>query len=351
MSRVQLRILDLRKRNQIGQKELAEQIGVSVQTVSKWENEICMPDISLLPEIAEFFQVSVDEVLGLKPLPGEKYIPVRSGEKDYWDSRLNYLKVSRKSFWNDDYLQFLVEKVWKIDKPVQILDCGCGFGYMGQMLLPHLPEGSGYTGIDFSRNMVEEGKRLFGELGMRGEFICDDFRTYRFNCQYDFVISQAALRHAGNAKAFLQKMISQAKSGGLVAAVDVNREFEYDGFYIDGMDYQELCSRGGFRKMWSKELACQDRDYAVGMRLPVMMQKEGLADVQRGGRRTHYPAVYKPRHGPERGGRLLPEAAENTGICGKEQRKPDVSAMAGAGHQLWVESLKVIRQKCEEEME
>lgn len=279
MSRVQLRILDLRKRNQIGQRELAEQIGVSVQTVSKWENEICMPDISLLPEIAEFFQVSVDEVLGLKPLPGEKYIPVRSGEKDYWDSRLNYLKVSRKSFWNDDYLQFLVEKVWKIDKPVQILDCGCGFGYMGQMLLPHLPEGSGYTGIDFSRNMVEEGKRLFGELGMRGEFICDDFRTYRFNCQYDFVISQAALRHAGNAKAFLQKMISQAKSGGLVAAVDVNREFEYDGFYIDGMDYQELCSRGGFRKMWSKELACQDRDYAVGMRLPVMMQKEGLADV------------------------------------------------------------------------
>lgn len=31
--------------------------------------------------------------------------------------------------------------------------------------------------------------------------------------------------------------------------------------------------------MWSKELACQDRDYAIGIRLPVMMKKEGLAEV------------------------------------------------------------------------
>lgn len=279
MSRIQLRIFDLRKRKQIGQRELAERLGVSVQTVSKWENDICMPDISLLPDIADFFQVTVDEVLGLKPLPGEEYIPVRSGEKDYWESRLNYLKACRKSYWNEDYMQFLVEKVWRIEKPVQILDCGCGFGYVGQMMLPLLPAGSSYTGIDFSRNMIEEGKRLFAELGLRGEFICDDFRTYRFNQQYDFVISQTAMRHAGNAQAFLQKMISLTKSGGLVAAADVNREFEYDGFYIDGMDYQELCARGGFRKMWSKELACQDRDYAIGIRLPVMMKKEGLAEV------------------------------------------------------------------------
>ena len=68
MSRIQLRIYDLRKRKQIGQRELAEQLGVSVQTVSKWENEISMPDISLLPDIAAFFQVTVDEVLGLRQI-------------------------------------------------------------------------------------------------------------------------------------------------------------------------------------------------------------------------------------------------------------------------------------------
>ncbi len=279
MSNIQLRIFDLRKKNRIGQRELADRLGVSVQTVSKWENAVSMPDISLLPDIAAFFQVSVDELLGLKPLPGEAYIPVRSGEKDYWDSRLHYLTASRKSFWNPDYLEFLVKKVWKLHNPTQILDCGCGFGYMGQMLLPLLPEGSSYTGIDFNRNMIEAATRLFAEDNLQGEFICDDFMTCRPPQKYDLVISQAAMRHVGNARGFLKKMISHAKRGGLVAAIDVNREFESDGFYIDGMDYQELCSRNGFRKMWSRELSCQDRDYAIGMRLPVMMHLEGLLDV------------------------------------------------------------------------
>ena len=87
---------------------------------------------------------------GLCRWPEKEYIPVRSGEKDYWEDRLAYLKASRRAMWNEDYLRFLVEQVWEIDRPVDVLDCGCGFGYMGRMMLPLLPEGSTYTGIDFS---------------------------------------------------------------------------------------------------------------------------------------------------------------------------------------------------------
>ncbi len=47
------------------QEQLAEKLGISPQSVSKWENEISMPDIALLPEIAEVFGVSVDELFGL----------------------------------------------------------------------------------------------------------------------------------------------------------------------------------------------------------------------------------------------------------------------------------------------
>lgn len=279
MSKIQLRIYDLRKKNLIGQKELAAKLGVSIQTISKWENDICMPDISLLPEIAQFFQVSVDELLGLKPLPDEEYIPAKSGEKEYWEQRLNYLIASRKFFWNEDYLQFLTEKVWKIEEPVDILDCGCGFGYMGKLLLSYLPEGSTYTGIDFSSNMIEEGKKFFQKAGYPGEFICDDFRRHVFSKKYDLVISQCAMRHVNKPQEFLQKMVEQTKSGGMVIAIDVNRELESDGFYMDGLDYFELCKRDGFHKMWEKELACQGRDYAVGMRMPIMMQQEGLIHV------------------------------------------------------------------------
>ena len=279
MAAIRLRIYDLRKAGQMSQKELADGVGVSVQTVSKWENNVCMPDIALLPDIAKFFRVTVDALLGLVPLAGEEYIPVRSGEKDYWEDRLAYLKASRRAMWNEDYLRFLVEQVWKIDRPVDLLDCGCGFGYMGLRLLPLLPEGSTYTGIDFSAGLLRAAKKLFGEAGYQAEWICDDFRSHSFRKHYDITLSQCAMRHVNEPQGFLRKMIAQTKQDGLVIAIDVNRELESDGLYIDGLEYSELCSRTGFRKMWKKERECQGRDYAIGMRLPFMMREEGLVDV------------------------------------------------------------------------
>jgi len=50
----------LRNRKNISQEKLAEHLNVSFQAVSKWENHFNLPDISLLPKIAEFFNVSID---------------------------------------------------------------------------------------------------------------------------------------------------------------------------------------------------------------------------------------------------------------------------------------------------
>lgn len=47
------------------QERLASLIGVSAQAISKWENEISMPDITLLPNIAEVFGISIDELFDL----------------------------------------------------------------------------------------------------------------------------------------------------------------------------------------------------------------------------------------------------------------------------------------------
>lgn len=54
------------KRKAMGmtQEELAAKLGVSPQAVSKWENNLSCPDISLLPAIAKIFGTSVDELLG-----------------------------------------------------------------------------------------------------------------------------------------------------------------------------------------------------------------------------------------------------------------------------------------------
>lgn len=57
------KIRTLRKKQGITQEQLAERIGVSFQAVSKWENDIAMPDITLVPVIAQYFGVSTDELL------------------------------------------------------------------------------------------------------------------------------------------------------------------------------------------------------------------------------------------------------------------------------------------------
>lgn len=57
------KIKSLRKKKGITQEQLAEKIGVSFQAVSKWENDITLPDLTLIPVLASFFGVSTDEVL------------------------------------------------------------------------------------------------------------------------------------------------------------------------------------------------------------------------------------------------------------------------------------------------
>ena len=55
----------LRHEKDITQEEFAVVLGVSCQSVSRWENGICYPDIELLPDIAEFFGVTVDCLMGV----------------------------------------------------------------------------------------------------------------------------------------------------------------------------------------------------------------------------------------------------------------------------------------------
>lgn len=54
------------------------------------------------------------------------------------NSKLAYLKNTRDLYYNDDYVSFLVNTVWKITKPVHIVDFGCGYGYLGLVLMPLL---------------------------------------------------------------------------------------------------------------------------------------------------------------------------------------------------------------------
>lgn len=59
-------IKQLRLSRGITQEQLAEQLHISGQAVSKWENQTALPDISCLPLLADFFGVSIDELMDYK---------------------------------------------------------------------------------------------------------------------------------------------------------------------------------------------------------------------------------------------------------------------------------------------
>lgn len=63
MNTIGSRIAQKRKAQGMTQEELAQQLGVSSQAVSKWENDISCPDISLLPNLAKVLSCTTDAIL------------------------------------------------------------------------------------------------------------------------------------------------------------------------------------------------------------------------------------------------------------------------------------------------
>lgn len=57
------KIQRLRKQNNFSQEELADRLGVSRQSISKWESELSMPEIDKIVQLSELFGVTTDFLL------------------------------------------------------------------------------------------------------------------------------------------------------------------------------------------------------------------------------------------------------------------------------------------------
>lgn len=71
-------ILDMRKEQGLTQKQLAERLGVTDKTVSKWETGHRLPDASILPELGLVLKVDMNELLA-----GEKFSPQELSPEEY----------------------------------------------------------------------------------------------------------------------------------------------------------------------------------------------------------------------------------------------------------------------------
>ena len=107
-------VKDLRLKNNMTQEKLAELLNISPQAVSRWETNSAMPDISLLPPLANLFNVTTDLLLGMDTYKKD----LRKTEFDaacfeYWkhdDKEKNYQiaqKAAQEYPGNMDYIEWL----------------------------------------------------------------------------------------------------------------------------------------------------------------------------------------------------------------------------------------------------
>lgn len=106
-------IKTLRKNKDITQEQLSDFLGISNVAVSKWERNETYPDISLLPVLAKYFNVTIDELMGYDASKVNKQID--EIEKEYWQFRSNgefdkassLIKKARETYYDDYRIMYL----------------------------------------------------------------------------------------------------------------------------------------------------------------------------------------------------------------------------------------------------
>lgn len=135
------RISDLRRQHKMTQDELALQMNVSSQAVSKWENDLSIPDLPILMKLADFFHVSLDELVRPQ-VEKVSYVPNETRKS----IEQMVLRIHVISAQND--------KV-KINLPMKMVKFAMEMG----MSLPQFSGNRALDGIDLNMvmEMIEQG--------------------------------------------------------------------------------------------------------------------------------------------------------------------------------------------------
>lgn len=199
-----------------------------------------------------------------------------------WNSKLAYLKNTRDLYYNDDYVSFLVNIVWKITKPVHIVDYGCGYGYgyLGLVLMPLLPKRSKYTGIDSGETLLSEARELFRLLPYETEFLEGDATEIELKDTYDIAICHAFLLHTSSPKMMLQKMMHSVKRNGKIICFEPHWISNMSSYSLNGENQSEIIRLGALQKLFESDMQRSGKDGNIGMKIPMFLSELGVKNIE-----------------------------------------------------------------------
>lgn len=197
----------------------------------------------------------------------------------YWDEKIEYLMRTRDLYYNDDYLEFLVKSVWKITTPVKIIDFGCGYGYMGLKLLPLLPEGSSYTGVDLGEKLLDKANSIFSTLPYETHFIQSDLSDYTPVETYDIALSHAFLLHMSDPVKILSKMTDSLSAKGRIICFEPHWISCMSSYFLHGVEQSEIVKLGILQRLFEQDTARTGKDGNIGMKVPYYLSQLGYTDI------------------------------------------------------------------------
>lgn len=170
-----------RKERDLTQKDLAKEIGISFQAISKWERGQSLPDIALIPVISNILQISIDRLFGYK-------------------SEQQITSIYEKEYETEDYYWGLVPSklclsVLELMPPVRqlkVLDIGCGEGKNSVFFARN---GYDVSAFDISTAGLEKLQHLCNQMNVIVNSFRSDINDYRLNTPFDILFSSGVLHY------------------------------------------------------------------------------------------------------------------------------------------------------------
>lgn len=211
-------IYELRKNLGFTQEFLAAKLGITPQSISRWENGQSRPDVDMLPKLATIFGVTIDGLFGYHA-ENLKINHYKEKHKicKFWYKKGKIIRMAR------EILTFMPP-----DKPINILEIGCGDG---QEAVFFARNGYIVSAFDIDEERIAGAKKLAENVGVDVNFFCADVLNYKIESEFDVIYFSGTMHLIPvNARKRILKMMQAGTAVGGLNAINALVEKSF----IDG---------------------------------------------------------------------------------------------------------------------
>jgi len=195
----------LRKKSSLTQKKLADMLGVSFQTVSKWERNLSYPDVATLPRLADILGVSMDTLFNHVPgeLTSTYFYRSYQTEEYYWGTEPT------------PFCYRILENR-PPSRPLSLLEIGCGEGRDAVFFARN---GYDVTAYDIVPAGICKTQNLAAMHRVSLQAFCADMQTFQPKQDYDIIYASRSLQYISlqQREEFFNRYKQHTVSGGLNA--------------------------------------------------------------------------------------------------------------------------------------